>query len=335
MLFTNMAYHGGMHRKLLGIPSLTVALSGILVGAVFIVLLVYAGRSRQADNTKPNAYQATPAAEEQVISPPSFQFPAGDQQLLPHNRMVALYGTPGTHVLGSLGEQDLEAAIARVKALAAEYDTFSEEPVIPSFEIITTVASAGPTADSNYSNELDVSKIKPWVDAAKTHGIYVVLDLQPGRSDFLTQAKQYEALLKEPHVGLALDPEWRLGPNDVHMKKIGSVESSEINQTATWLADLTRDNSLPQKLLLLHQFKLSMLRNIAALDTARPELAYLIQMDGLGLQAVKQDTWRNITAQNIPAMHYGWKNFIDEDKPMLTPEQTMQVHPKPFYVSYQ
>ena len=41
--------------------------------------------------------------------------------------------------------------------------------------------------------------------------MYVVLDLQPGRTDFLTQAKRYEPLLALPHVGLALDPEWRLG----------------------------------------------------------------------------------------------------------------------------
>ena len=40
--------------------------------------------------------------------------------------------------------------------------------------------------------------------------MYVVLDLQPGRSNFLDQAKLYEPLLRLPHVGLALDPEWRL-----------------------------------------------------------------------------------------------------------------------------
>ena len=32
----------------------------------------------------------------------------------------------------------------------------------------------------------------------------------------------------------------------------------------------------------------------------------------------------------------GWKNFEDEDTPMLTPKQTVeQVHPTPHFISYQ
>ena len=42
--------------------------------------------------------------------------------------------------------------------------------------------------------------------------MYVVLDLQPGYTDFLAQAQRYEEFLAQPHVGLALDPEWRLAP---------------------------------------------------------------------------------------------------------------------------
>ena len=57
-----------------------------------------------------------------------------------------------------------------------------------------------------------------------------MLDLQPGRTDFLTQAKLYAELLKQPHVGLALDPEWRLKPDQVHLVQIGSVSAEEINQ---------------------------------------------------------------------------------------------------------
>ena len=69
---------------------------------------------------------------------------------------------------------------------------------------IATVASASAGSDGNYSNEVPVSVLKPWIDAARAAGIYVVLDLQPGRSDFLSQAKLYTALLTQPNVGLAL-----------------------------------------------------------------------------------------------------------------------------------
>jgi hypothetical protein len=34
-------------------------------------------------------------------------------------------------------------------------------------------------------------------------------------------------------------------------------------------------------------------------------------------------------------MRWGWKNFYDEDTPMLTPAQTLAVEPTPVFVSYQ
>jgi hypothetical protein len=36
------------------------------------------------------------------------------------------------------------------------------------------------------------------------------------------------------------------------------------------------------------------------------------------------------------AVHWGWKNFYDEDAPMLSPEETIaQVSPRPQLISYQ
>ena len=187
--------------------------------------------------------------------------------------MIALYGTPGTAALGSLGEQGLDASIARVKDLVAQYQPHSDLPVVPAFEIITTVAAGQAGADGDYSNEVDIAKIRPYVDAAKAAGIYVMLDLQPGRTDFLTQAKRYEELLAEPHVGLALDPEWRLQPGQVHRVQIGSVNVDEINQVGDWLAGLVQERNLPQKVLMLHQFRTSMIVGRERLNTAHDELA--------------------------------------------------------------
>ncbi|WP_414172529.1 hypothetical protein [Clavibacter tessellarius] len=98
-----------------------------------------------------------------------------------------------------------------------------------------------------------------------------MIDLQPGRTDFLTQAKRYESVLAQPGVGLALDPEWRLGPDQVPLKQIGSVSAAEVDATTDWLAGLVRDRGLPQKMLVLHQFRLSMITDRASLDTSHPE----------------------------------------------------------------
>lgn len=255
--------------------------------------------------------------------------------MFPNRRFVALYGHPGTPSLGVLGEQDIPASIARVKDLAAQYQPFSKEPVVPAFEIIATVAAGQPGPDGNFSNEWPADKLRPWVDAAKEAGVYVVLDLQSGRTDSLDQAKLYESLLKEPHVGLALDPEWRLGPGEFPLQQIGQIWAEEINRTSEWLAQLTADNGLPQKVFILHQFRLDMLPDRQNV-TIRKELATVIHADGQGALGDKMATWQALQ-QGLPKGAWlGWKNFYDEDSEMLTPERTMtEVKPTPWFVSYQ
>lgn len=264
------------------------------------------------------------------------ELPGGGQLLFPAHFFVALYGTPGAPVLGVLGEQGLSESITRAEHTAAAYDELTDRAVVPTMEIIATVAAGDAGGDGNYSNEIDAEDLRPWAEAAGAAGMYVVLDLQPGRSDFLTQAKLYEPLLKLPCVGLALDPEWRLEPDQKHLTQIGSVDVSEVNAVITWLADLTAEHALPQKMLVLHQFQLRMIQNRGDLDTSRDELALLIHVDGLGGQPDKQATWNALHADAPAGVAWGWKNFYDEDHPTLTPEQTMTgVAPVPDLVTYQ
>jgi hypothetical protein len=248
---------------------------------------------------------------------------------------VALYGTPSTPVLGVLGAQDMLASVTRVKAMAAEYQQLTTDVVYPTFEIIATVASDSPTENGDYSRELDAASLLPWIIEARNQGIYVVLDLQPGRNDFLTQAKQYQSLLEQPNVGLAFDPEWRLSPEERPLIDIGSVSSEEVNRTTQWLSELVSVNKLPQKLVVLHQFRLDMYPDREQIATSDKNLAFVLQMDGQGTQQVKLDTWRAVTRELSPDIEPGWKNFYTKDTPTLDPAGTMQLTPKPRYISYQ
>lgn len=260
--------------------------------------------------------------------------PGGGWLLLPGRRIVALYGNPLTPNLGALGEQGPTEAVERLMPLVEAYGA-DGVPTIPAFEIIATVADAVPGPDGDYSAETAIAVLRPWVELARREGVYVILDLQPGRTDFLTQARRYEELLIQPHVGLALDPEWRLGPTQVHLRQIGSVDAAEVNRVAEWLADLVREHRLPQKLLLLHQFKPSMITHRQDIETP-PELAVVIQMDGQGPLATKYSSYRVVTGGNEhPRWWWGWKNFYDEDSPMATPDQVLDLHPVPVYVSFQ
>ncbi|WP_165242932.1 cell wall-binding repeat-containing protein [Corynebacterium lizhenjunii] len=263
------------------------------------------------------------------------ELPGGGGLVFPGRRMVALYGHPSGPALGVMGEQDPQAAVERVRALVEQYQPYSEEPVIPAFEVIATVASASPGPDGDYSNEADPAELQPYVDAIVNAGGYAVLDLQPGRASLLEQAKLYEDLLSHPNVGLALDPEWKIGPDELPMERIGHVEAAEVNEVAQWLAALVREKGLPQKALVLHQFQLQMLRDRSQIDTSAPELAFVLHADGHGPTGVKMETWNVLREGLHPDFFMAWKNFIDEDEPMLDPAATYAVEPRPWFVSYQ
>jgi len=264
------------------------------------------------------------------------QLPGGGQVVFPGRRLVALYGHPGAAALGVLGQQGLPASVARARQVAAQYAPLSAGvPVVPAFEIIATVAEASPGRDKSYSAVTPVSMIEPWVRQASAAGLYVVLDLQPGRASLLAQAQQYESLLRLPNVGLALDAEWKLQKGQVPLKQIGYVNISEVNSVVSWLAALTDRYRLPQKLLVLHQFQLQMIRGEASLDTGHDDLAIVVHMDGQGTPAMKQATWRAVAAAAPSGVFLGWKDFLVKDHPMLTPAQTMTKTPAPVMISYQ
>lgn len=251
--------------------------------------------------------------------------------------LLAMYGHPSGPALGVLGEQGPKASVARVRKLVAKYRRVDPKArFVPAFEVITTVAAAGKGPHGDYSARTKVSELEPLVDAAEEAGVAVILDLQPGRSSFLTQAKEYEALLRRPHVGLALDPEWRLGPKGRPLQRIGHVEAAEINRTSAWLARLTRKHALPQKVFVLHQFQTQMIRHRERVRTDHPELSTVIHVDGQGSPGAKFGTWRTIRRDAPAHVGWGWKNFLDEDEPMLDVAQTWRrVRPRPQLITYQ
>lgn len=263
------------------------------------------------------------------------QLPGGGQVLFPGRRMVALYGSPITPALGVLGEQDPQASVARVQQLVEQYQPFSPEPIVPAFEIIGTVASQDPGPDGNYTNEWDPQEFVPLVDAITEAGGYAVIDLQPGRARFLDQVQPFRELLKRPGVGLALDPEWKLADGQQPGAQVGSVSAAEINEVTQWLADLVVETGGPQKLLVLHQFQAQMISDRQALDTSREQVALLVHADGHGTAEEKFTTWEMLLRDLPPGVRMAWKNFYDEDTPTFTPEQTMAVEPRPWFVSYQ
>ena len=64
-------------------------------------------------------------------------------------------------------------------------------------------------------------------------------------------------------------------------------------------------------------------------------MALLIHMDGQGPTGSKDQTWAAVVGAAPKGVPFGWKNFYDEDAPMLSPAQTMSRRPTPLMISYQ
>jgi hypothetical protein len=259
--------------------------------------------------------------------------PGGTLRHFDGTRLVALYGRPDSSVLGALGEQGVDATFERVREVSQGYDADGRE-VVPALEIIVTVASAEAGDDGNYSRVTPPEEFRDIVDRAAEEEVQVILDLQPGRTDFLTQAKIYEELLREPHVGLALDPEWRLEPDQVHLRQIGSVDAAEVQEVVDWYAELARDTGVAEKLLVLHQFRLDMLPDRDTIE-APPEVAVVVHMDGQGPQGQKLETWQVLTRGAEDRWHWAWKNFYDEDPVVADPSYILDLDPEVVLVTYQ
>jgi hypothetical protein len=194
------------------------------------------------------------------------------------------------------------------------------------------VATASPGPSGLYRAQSSDAHVQRYLDAARRHGLLLILDIQPGRSDFLTEAKRYERFLREPDVHLALDPEWRVGPTSVPGQVVGQVSAAEVNSVADWLAGIVAAERLPEKLFVVHQFQIRMITDKASLrDPAG--LAVMIHMDGFGTRSQKLATYANVKVS--PPLRNGFKLFYDEDVNMYQPAEVMQLDPVPDLITYQ
>ncbi len=283
-------------------------------------------RSRSGEGRGGAAEEATTT----TTTPPR-ELPGGGRELFPARRVVAYYGNATTAALGVLGETSPDEAAARVRLAAAPFAQ-PGRPVLGAFELIVSVAQASPGRDGDYSEPTDPALIQAWLDAARENDMLLLLDVQPGRTSFVDEVKRYERFLREPDVGLALDAEWRMGPNEVPGQQIGQVSAAEVNEVSGWLALISASENLPEKLFVLHQFTLGMIPDRGAvLD--RPELATVIHVDGFGSQEDKLEKYGILHAK-APFAN-GFKLFYDEDIDMLSPAQVLALEPTPDLITYQ
>ncbi|NNE12744.1 MAG: hypothetical protein HKN41_10945 [Ilumatobacter sp.] len=257
------------------------------------------------------------------------------EEFFPGRRVVALYGTQRSERLGVLGEQPPEEAAERLDEIAEPWRA-GDRPVLPAFELIATLATGTPEDRGVYNIRSEPEFVQEYLDVARRHGYYLILDLQPGQSDFLTEAIYYEEFLRQPDVGLALDPEWRTeAPDRPKGGFVGQVDAAEVNQVSQYLARLVDEEDLPEKLLIVHQFQDRMITNKDQLIEP-PGVALTIHMDGFGPRPEKLNSYRVVKVP--PPLNMGLKLFYDEDTDLLSADDVLNgglFDPVPDLVTYQ
>jgi hypothetical protein len=297
--------------------------AGVLLAAVAGAVALLGGGSEPREQR---------AVAEREPAPRLAELPRGGRRLLPDHRIVAFYGAPQAAELGELGIGSPASAARRLARQARAYDR-KAKPVLPAMELLAVTAAAHPGEGDRYSTRQDPEVIDRYLRAARRAKALLVLDIQPGRSDFFTEATRLERWLAEPDVGLALDPEWRMRPGEVPGDVIGSVDAREVNAVSAWLAQLVERNRLPQKLFLIHQFTDDMVDDTQLQE--RPGLAMVLNADGFGTQELKRAKYHAFTSSPRRFFHEGFKLFYREDTDLMTPREVLRLRPPPDVVIYE
>jgi hypothetical protein len=274
-----------------------------------------------------------PPSRSVPLPPATAQLPLGGRTLFPAYRVVAYYGDGRNPTLGVLGRGSPDDAAAAVARQAAQYARYGRR-IQPAMELITTLALASPGPNGDYSDPGDPALVARFLAAAKRHHQLLILDFQPGRSEFLPQVQRYEQFLLDPAVGVALDPEWKVLPTQRPGGGfIGSASASSVNAVSAYLSQLVTAHGLPQKLFIVHQFTFTMLPDRGNI-VARPQLATVFQADGHSNVQNKIEIFHQLAFPR-PPYRIGFKLFYVEDHPLMTPDQAMALRPQPDLISYQ
>lgn len=314
-------------------------LSTLLAGAVFAGAPPSIAEA-PAPSAPAAAAVAVAAAAETSEAPSSpatkRDLPRGGTTIFPQHRLVGFCGTPQAPKLGKLAG-NLSARAKTIEGYASQYA--GDRKALPVFELIAVVVQESPGKDGKSRRRVTDAIVDEYLRAARAARALLLLNIQPGHSDFLTETKAFEKYLREPDVGVALDPEWSMTTaKQTPGASFGRTNGKTINEVGAYLSSLVSANNLPEKVLVFHQVNSRVLRDENDIVT-HPGVVLVKSVDGLGNRNSKVKTY-NALAHGMPSgVHAGFKLFFDEDTAnkhrMMTPAEVLGLSPVPEYVMYE
>lgn len=308
------------------------ALVALLVVFAAVGFAVARSGSRDSDGLDAAVVTAKQKATRKAKPEPPPELPRGGRRLFPQHRVVAYYGAPQNVELGALGIGTPAQAGRKLLRQMRQYRR-GGRTLLPAMELIAVVASRSPEPDNSYSYKQTSRTVQKYLAAARKIKALLILDIQPGRADFLSLTKHFGRFLREPDVALALDPEWHT-PGAVPGTVIGSTDAATVNRVSRYLQKIVRRYRLPDKMLLVHQFTDSMIRDKQRLKPLRG-VPLVLNVDGFGGQEVKIAKYNDFTNPPVRRVHSGFKLFYKEDTGTMSPAQVLKLRPRPDVVIYE
>jgi hypothetical protein len=270
---------------------------------------------------------SVPAVEPVAVAP------VKDPSLLAERRVVSYYGNPWSAQMGILGELTKAELVRELKEVAKSYEVAGGKAVQPAIHLIASVAQAAPGADGLYLYHMPDEVIEEYATLAAENDLLLILDLQVGRSSVQDEIASFYRYLLRPYVHLALDPEFTMPPGKQPGVSIGTMDAEQINYAIRALAELVEGRSLPNKILIIHQFNAEMVRNRTEIRQ-HPRVDFVIDMDGYGGRESKLGNYQLYAADGA-SRFAGIKLFYRHDFQLLRPEELMDLIPPPDLVIYQ
>jgi hypothetical protein len=258
--------------------------------------------------------------------------------LLPYHRIIAFYGNLYSKRMGVLGEYPRAEMISKLKAEVAKWQKADSSLItIPALHYIAVTAQGAPGREKMHRMRMDFKQIDTVLSWAKPIKALVFLDIQVGHSTVKKEVLELERFLALPNVHLGIDPEFSLKNGEIPGSKIGSFTADDINDAIDFLAKVVRENKLPPKVLVVHRFTQGMVTNYKKIKTV-PEVQVVMHMDGFGSKVLKRSTYNTYIFRE-PVQFTGFKLFYKNDNwnnwTMYTPEELLQLTPKPSYIQFQ
>ena len=253
---------------------------------------------------------------------------------LKNNRIVAYYGNPLSGYMGVLGETDPETMMANLKEQTAVYSRLDpERPAVPTIELIASTASREPGASGLYINQLPAELIEQYAQLAEENGALLLLDVQLGLATIEEEIEILRPFLERPYVHLAIDTEYSVEPGQIPGVNLGNVDGTEIVPAIETLDAIVRENNLPDKMLLIHQFETGIVTNKQLIQPTE-NVEVVLHADGFGGPEAKLTKY-DLLVRDEATQYGGFKLFYRQDAPLLSPQQVLQLDPAPAVVTYQ